>query len=251
MLSFPNLSIQLSLYPEGEKKVIRKISQRQSKLRLRRGGITLSLLLLGGFWGVARVFAVSAPRLSVVGVEINGSQQKEVPRGEILELIRGDRLRLLYATLQNTSRSPDLINFVGFWQANLARKGDDRDLSIDTSRLKKEWSLEKDGKNYRVEALTKGVSHGDIRIKVIEPLLKSIEVELNSQVLTVQPGQTIELRASDQIKVRALHTNHPRLDKEARVHFLDHGTAEGVRKVDLEVSHQDLRFAKVFLLVKP
>lgn len=213
--------------------------------------LLVGIVLVGGTLKIEPLLAVSVPRLSAVGVEVNGKTAQEVPRGQVLELIRGDRLRLLYATLQNSSRSPDLINFVGFWRANVARKGDDRELTIDTSRLKKEWSLDKEGRDYRVEALTKGASHGDIKVRIVEPTLHSLELEINKEVRTVQAGQVLELRGSDQIQLRSLHTNHPRLDKEARVQFIELGAVEGIRKVEIEVTHQDLTFAKVSLLVKP
>ncbi len=213
--------------------------------------MSCSLWLCWGYGYSSEVRAVTVPRLSVIGVAVNGSEPKEIPQGSVLELIRGDQLRLLYATLQKSSRSPDLINFVGFWQKNLARKGDDRDLSIDTKLLKKEWSRDKKGREYRIEALTAGTSHGDIRIHIIEPTLHSVAIEVNDQLRTVLAGQTLELKPSDQIKVKEIRTNHPRLNQEAQVRFKEEKKLAGIRQVELELSYQNLPFGRVSLLVKP
>lgn len=191
--------------------------------------------------------SVVHPRLSSISIRVN-QEEREIQRGEKLEVLRGDLLTLRFAKLENSSRGPDIINLMGYRQDDVkTRFGDDRDILIDTNQLRKEWSLNKKGQEYKIEAKSKGHLHGFVRLVVTEPKLLKIDLQINDEVRSLAPGDKLELKVSDTIQVKAISANHELVDREAKVVFEEKGIKNGQRHIELQLWYRKFSFASVNL----
>ncbi len=198
-----------------------------------------------GFYA-APAAAVVAPKLSRMMVRINDAE-KEFPSHQKIELIRGDELTLLHAVLDGTARSPDILNFVGYRGEGPRRwQDDDRDIVIQTSKLKKGWSFDKSGKLYKIEARTGEKVHGDVFVSILNPELKFLRLKIKGVEYQLGPGDIQEMGAEDPIKVVDVKTNSSALDSLVRVEFK---TAEQTKEklVELRIFYRSYAFASVFL----
>jgi len=202
---------------------------------------------LAGLWFYAvPASAVVTPKLSRLMVRINGVD-KEFHSHQKVELIRGDELTLLHAVLDGTARSPDILNFVGYRGEGPRRwQDDDRDIVIQTSNLKKGWSLDKGGKLYKIEARTGDKFHGDIFVSMLNPELKSLRLDIKGVEYHLGPGDIQEMGAEDPIKVVDVKTNSSALDNLVRVEFKEAGQTKE-KLVELRIFYRSYVFASVFL----
>ena len=206
------------------------------------------------FLGGSELGAVVKPdlaRLARMTVRIN-DHELDILAGQKLELIRGDQVVLLYATLEQSTQSPESVNFVGFRGDGPRRYlEDDRYVVIDTVKLKRGWSIDKQGRLYRIEAKTGKTIHGEVEVVITKPELEQLDLEVDGQHQALGPGSVLELKSTDRIQVKNIRTNHPRLDREVRVQFVDQGIQDGVKVVKLDLLHRQFSFASIWLHMKP
>jgi hypothetical protein len=196
------------------------------------------------------VQAVVTPKLDRMRVRINGSE-KEISRKERLELIRGDDLTLLYAVLEGQAKGAETINFVGYRGEGPRRwQDDDRDILIPTSALKKGWSLNKEGKLYRIETRTGSKVHGDIIVSILSPELQILTLDVKGVEHHLRDGDVVDMGPDDPMKVVNVKTNSPVVDSNVRVEFKEIKN-DANRQVELRLLYRSYVFASVYLHTDP
>jgi hypothetical protein len=192
------------------------------------------------------VEAVVTPKLDRMRVRINGSE-KEISRKERLELIRGDELTLLYAVLEGQAKGAEIINFVGYRGEGPRRwQDDDRDIMIPTAVLKKGWSIDKEGRLYKIETRTGNRVHGDIMVTLITPELQILTLDVKGIEHHLRDGDVLDMAAEDPIKVVAVKSNNPIVDSNVRVEFKELKN-DANRQVELRLWYRSYAFASVYL----
>ncbi len=146
-------------------------------------------------------------RLDALVVDING-ERKKVDAGGSLDVVFGDLVTIVEATLLDKSAQVDVVDLVGFRGANSKASGDDRGWVIDTGRhLSKKRSVAGDGKQYKIQVSGQGGLSGEVMLNVLEPELISIELDVNGLVRKIQPGDVLRLSSKDMVRVVEIRTN--------------------------------------------
>jgi hypothetical protein len=129
--------------------------------------------------------------------------------GETLELVRGDRVRIV-DILPKAINSQDIkVNFRGFvgdWKNNT---GEDRGYTIDTGTdLIHSYSLNKKGELYEIVATLHEEVLGKMNIKLSPPRLDYLIFKINDQRhLYLKPNDRISLSGEDDILLEEIQTN--------------------------------------------
>jgi hypothetical protein len=203
-------------------------------------------LLLPLLLHASAVQAVVTPKLDRIRVRINGLE-KDIARKDRLELVRGDDLTLLYAVLEGQAKGAAIINFVGYRGEGPRRwQDDDRDILIPTSGLNKGWSLNKEGKLYRIEARTGNRLHGEIVVSLLSPELQILTLDIKGVEHHLRDGDVIDMGADDPMKVVNVKTNSPIVDANVRVEFKENKN-DANRQVELRLLYRSYAFASVYL----
>jgi hypothetical protein len=146
-------------------------------------------------------------RLDSLVVDING-ERKKVDAGGSLDVVYGDLVTIVEATLLDKSAKVDVVDLVGFRGGNSKASGDDRGWVIDTGRhLSKKRSVAGDGRQYKIQVSRQGGISGEVVLNVLEPELISIELEVNGSVQKIQPGDVLRLSSKDMVRVVEIRTN--------------------------------------------
>jgi hypothetical protein len=146
-------------------------------------------------------------RLDSLVVDING-ERKKVDAGGSLDVVFGDLVTIVEATLLDKSVQVELVDLVGFRGANSKASGDDRGWVIDTGRhLSKKRSVAGDGKQYKIQVSGQGAVSGEVMLNILEPELLAIELNVNGSVRKIQPGDVLRLSSKDMVRVIEIRTN--------------------------------------------
>ena len=84
-------------------------------------------------------------------VEVNG-QIKKLQHGDAISLTSHDTLKLVSYQAQIAQLQPSQINFIGFVGNNKTNDGEDRGYEITLAKLIKRFSIDGEGKKYRIKA---------------------------------------------------------------------------------------------------
>ena len=135
-------------------------------------------------------------------IEVNG-QERLVANGQVLDLIRGDRLRLLATWTSTGQRGVFAINFKGFVSSEDQNTGDDRKTLIQTDqRLMKKWSVRGKGERYRIVAEKGKNEFGEIYVRLTEPVIDYLIVQAGKKTrYAVSPGETLLLENKSELKI--------------------------------------------------
>jgi hypothetical protein len=140
-------------------------------------------------------------------VDING-ERKKVDAGGSLEVVFGDLVTIVEATLLDKLVPVDVVDLVGFRATSSKASDDDRGWVIDTGRhLSKKRSVAGDGKQYKIQVSGQGGLRGEVMLNVLEPELISIELDVNGSVLKIQSGDVLRLGSKDMVRVVEVRTN--------------------------------------------
>lgn len=186
--------------------------------------------------------------LAFVVVAVNG-QHQQVAAGETLRVVWGDRLKVLFAQLENGKRDVELINVVGY----RARKdsADDRQVEFRSDRdLNPDWAHNQQNQIYRINISSKRHFHGRIYIQVEEPRLDHVMVKVNGTSVQVKSEQKLPLRTIDQFKVEKVVANLDAKDPSFR--YLIETTAESTAQDtthEIRFYRYERLFAKIPLVV--
>ena len=135
-------------------------------------------------------------------VEVNG-QEKLVANGQVLDLIRGDNIRLLATWTSTGQRGVFAINFKGFVSTEGQNTGDDRGALIQTDQgLMKKWSVRGRGERYRVVAEKGKGDFGEFYIRLTDPVIEYLIVQAGKRAkYAVSPGETLLLENRTELKI--------------------------------------------------
>lgn len=200
-------------------------------------------LYLWSFVPQNSLFAVSAPRLQTLLMKIN-EREKELKANEEVYLVKGDEFRILWASLDSVSYTPELVNVIGFRaEGQRTSNPDDREISIPVEKLKRGWSIGKEGKRFLVEISGKGRRYGQVYLNVINPEVQSLRIEINGQPKTFRLGDSFTYRDTDSFKIDEVICNHDLVKQGIRMDFVDSLTEPGLK--ELFVYYRSLKLGSI------
>jgi hypothetical protein len=129
--------------------------------------------------------------------------------GETLDLVKGDKLKIVDIIPSFPSVPGITVNFKGFvgdWKNNT---GEDRGYVIDTgANLIKRYSLHKKGKFYTVIASKGDNVLGRMKIRLTPPRMDYLVLKINdSKHIYLRPEDAVSLSRKDKICLQEVHTN--------------------------------------------
>ena len=144
-------------------------------------------------------------QLRLVNIEVNGAIHS-VKNGETLNVVRGDKLKVLGGVLNNSAGKIAEINVVGF-DSPRSRNGDDRNIEFRTTALLDRWSEKKDGSSFAIVATSGKNRHGYVILSLIEPVLKFAVLDLNGREVVLRDGEPFIAAGTDKVRVKRVATN--------------------------------------------
>jgi len=146
-------------------------------------------------------------------VEVN-DQKRLVAAGQNLPLIEGDRIKLKDSWTSSGQRGMFALNFKGFVGDKDNNTGDDRGLDIATEQgLMKNWSMEGEGRRYRVVAERGKKEYGEFYIQLKEPTLDYLVIQTGRKAkYALSPDETLLMDKDGEFRVVDVKAN---FDSEA------------------------------------
>ena len=140
----------------------------------------------------------------------------------------------------NGQRAKLALNFKGFVPPGQANSGDDTAVLIRTDqKFIKKWSLDGDGRRYRVVAEQGKLNFGEFYVQIDAPILDYLIIQANGEAkYAVSPGETLLLEEEDSIRVVDIKAN---FDAASEIKLvlrggdgeIDLGQGKGIRVKDL------------------
>ena len=129
--------------------------------------------------------------------------------GDTLELVKGDKLKIVDVLPSSPESSGIKVNFKGFvgdWKNNT---GEDRGYVIDTGTdLLKRYSLNKEGVSYEIIASDGDRLAGRMVIKLTPPRMDYLILKVNAHKhVYLKPEDTVSLSKRDKIGLEEIQTN--------------------------------------------
>ncbi|MBW2303862.1 MAG: hypothetical protein JRF57_09135 [Deltaproteobacteria bacterium] len=129
--------------------------------------------------------------------------------GETLEVVKGDKIKIL-DVIPRLPISPEVnVNFKGFVGDKKNNTGEDRGYIIDTARdLMRRYSLNKQGNIYEIIVSKGKVVIGRLKVSLIPPRLDFMVLKVNNTShCLIRPGETVSLKGRDRICLEEIRTN--------------------------------------------
>ncbi len=147
---------------------------------------------------------VKTPRFEI----LIGDKNMVVSGGDTLHIIRGDMLEIVDAETPG-SDSGLRVNFVGFVGNERRNDAEDRGYRIDTAKdLITRFSIDGDGAQYRIEALSGQRVVGTMFVRIGEPKVDYLIVERSDgSHLAFSPGTDVHLAKPDTLKILSVVSN--------------------------------------------
>lgn len=158
--------------------------------------------------GAKQIPAESNPVVQYFVVQVNG-QRRLVAAGQNLALIKGDRLRLKDSWTSSGQRGLFALNFKGFVGDKVKNKGDDRGFDIPTDQgLMKRWSMEGQGRRYRVVAEQGKKEFGEFYVQLKEPSLDYLVIQAGQKAkYALSPDETLLMDRDGEFRVVDVKAN--------------------------------------------
>jgi hypothetical protein len=153
--------------------------------------------------------------ISYFVIEVNDGRQL-LRNGEILGVVRGDRIRIVSILPESLARQQDMcVNFKGFvgdWKNNT---GEDRGYLIDTAKgLLARYSLYGQRRVYRIVASRGREILGTMLVKITEPSLAYLVLRVNNERYALKDRESICASLDDYLTVEAIKSN---IGKESQI----------------------------------
>ena len=178
--------------------IVRKDNQRFAEIPIR----------IAGKVKAQKAESPSPAKIDYFVVETMG-QRLLMGNRDTLQLVKGDKLKILDILPASPSPSDIKVNFKGFVGDRKNNTGEDRGYTINTGKdLMRRYSLHKKGKVYTVIA-TKGDSTlGKFRVQLSPPKMDYMILRVNShQHHFLRPEQKVILSRNDEICLEEISTN--------------------------------------------
>jgi len=191
---------------------------------------------------------VKTGNLDFVVMSVNG-KVRQLAAGETVKVVWGDRLKVMFAQLENGQRDVELINVVGFRAR--ADSIDDRDAEFRSDKdLSANWAQGPRRNIFRVNIKSKRLLHGRVFIEVEEPYLDYVVAQINGIKHQLRADQKVLLRSIDQIKLEQVVANLDPEDPSFRfriIHHPQHSDQESTHEI--RFFRYERLFAKIPLVV--
>lgn len=186
--------------------------------------------------------------LAYVTVEVNGKRQQLLP-GHALSLVAGDTAKIIDAQLADGS-TPPKVNFVGFPNKSAERPADDRGYAINTGKdLLKSWSVNKKGREYRIDISSDSDLIAQLPVRLIEPELLYVIAHINGKERVLRPGEISAIKESDDFEIIKVVSNMADLDPSVRFNMESQVVKD--RKVySMNFYRHDRRFGHIQLEIQ-
>jgi hypothetical protein len=146
-------------------------------------------------------------RLESMVITVNG-EPRLVPAGAEITVFHGDVLEARDATLADHAKAPRTVDVIGLPDhPGAAKTGGDRGRAFNTTELLARHSLDGAGEVFAVVAHTKKIRHGLVYVRLVDPVLRWAEVEINGAARVVRDGEPLSLRAADLLKIGRVTTS--------------------------------------------
>ncbi|MBN1292268.1 MAG: succinylglutamate desuccinylase/aspartoacylase family protein [Candidatus Latescibacteria bacterium] len=152
---------------------------------------------------------ISSPLL-LSGLEINVADKNVVvSTGDTLHIIEGDVLRIIRAQVEDSTNQEIRCNFVGYIGNKKFNDGDDRGYYINTAtELMNNWSVNKSGKLFRIEALHDRTVIGEIYVSLSKPTIEYLIVERDDGTkIALTPGEVFRCNKGEKFTIVSLVSN--------------------------------------------
>lgn len=183
---------------------------------------------------------------------------------ETLQVVRGDKLRIMDVLPGLSPTSGISINFKGFVGDVKKNTGEDRGFLIDTSSdLMKRFSLGKKGKAYEVIASNDKDVFGRMVVRLVEPKLDYMVLRVNThRYHLLRPADTVSVTPRDEICFEAVQTNlfnKHGIHLKINGHRLNLGEAKALTDIcrrsgktrhEVMIKHGPLLLGSIYLHVK-
>jgi len=180
-------------------------------------------------------------KLDYLVVTVN-SESHIVADGDELAVVRGDQVTVKSCALRDHLTKAREVNVVGL----PGHGGQDLGRSFDTARLEQRYSEDGKGEVYAILAESRNVLHGRVYLRLVTPVLRYAEVEINGKKQVVRDGEPLTVKATDQIKVARVVTN---VAKEDGVLFQIVDAPDGNGTYEIRFVRSDQVFARIPLKV--
>ncbi|MCE5250923.1 M14/M99 family metallopeptidase [bacterium] len=149
------------------------------------------------------------PVLNRIEITISGKNMVVSP-DDTLHIIRGDVLKIINAQVSGRMDADIRVNFVGFvGKDKKINDADDRGYEINTATdLMHQWSIDKSGELFRIEALYSRNVIGTVYVLLYEPEIEYLIIELeNGQKLALSPGSVFHCEMNEKLTVLSIVSN--------------------------------------------
>ncbi len=195
-------------------------------------------------------------------VEIRGKKLL-VPNGETLDIVRGERLKIVNVLPEIKGIKGLTVNFKGFvgdWKNNT---GEDRGFIINTATdIMERYALDKEKSLYEIVASNDKRIFGRVYVRLIPPEFKYLILRINgNRYELLRPFDTIKLCLADSITIEDINSNFSNQDGiHVRINGLKIHRGEHIRvdqlidlkngkKQKMEIRRGPLVLGKVFLQI--
>ncbi len=175
--------------------------------------------------------ATDGEKLDYMIIQVN-DQPRLVRDGAELAVVRGDRLFIKEAQLNDKTAAIREVNVVGY--KSPSPKGEDRGYAFTTKDIKTKYSEDQKGTVFAILASGKTVLHGTVYLRIVEPVLRYAELSINGARRVLRDGEALDVKAADMVKVEQVVTN---LDQNDGVKFQ-------ITAVDLKTKSYEIRFQR-------
>ena len=152
------------------------------------------------------VYAEQARQLDYLVVEVNG-ERRLMMAGAQIEIVRGDKLKVISAVLKDRRQQVQYVNIVGF--KNPPDNGKDRGYMVNTDKqLMPYFSQRGEGRVYAIVVGSSDKIHGEVFYRLLDPQLRYAVLRVNdSKSLVLRDGEPVRVALDDRLTIKNVSVN--------------------------------------------
>ena len=190
-------------------------------------------------------FTTAAQQLDYLLVEINGTRRL-LAAGTQIDIVRGDKLKIIDAVLRQRTQAAQYVNVVGF--KNHADDGRDRGHVIDTARqLLPYFSQHGAGRVYAIVVGSSDKIHGEVFYRLLDPQLRYALLRVNDKrTLVLRDGEAVRVALDDQLTISNISVN---FSDQRGLTFAIYRRTSSAAQHEIRFARDDKIFARIPLQI--